>query len=723
MDNLYTPDEPPPEHTSHYHDPTGFQPLYSRLNHQNTGVWSETAGTQQSQHPVPGELNHTRYGHTPVNQQGGNFSVAPVNLGTRTAASVPRGPALGQGRLTHTASETYSHHANTGIQSGHYEARTQAPQSNTGIQSGNYEASTQAPHLQQQSVQFTQGTPATTFRPDLQINDPHTAPLPPVVDPALPPVHPPAATIRPATGVGRTRKPKRSPEEMRIAQVVAAEKRARRFQMQAEKAADARQKQATNAANKLIKAQKAASATPRPTWNEEQTLELLNYVRMVKEDHSQTRVTGGFIPFGKYFAAYTGREDAFPLLESISTATRLAKYRAVMDKWKRVKDVVDRSGAGGLSSALEAGGVSLEVWDLILDMHGDNPAATGDGLTSSYADYESLLQEEVISETSEVDGSSFSDDAGADSPPATPAASKGRQTKYQRLCAGLTPAELALDADSDSGSDLPEELVRRPEATVPSASTPVGPTTVHTVQAAVGTPASTPGGARKGSKGKAKSSTSKALISRPPAEGGSVPRRRGRTEEKAKEEDHAGTGMLVMMHKAQEASAAWAAEDRQQRMEERTRQDTLRSEERQERQAELRSLERLQGQELQAAAKRAEEKEAERAEAVRQADEDRHLLRQQARLDRELADHQMQMDRQAAQLRATEAAEDRKREREEAVARKAEERKREDEREERAERQQQSRQLFEMAMLKAMGLSIALPDGSPRAGGSGGQGP
>jgi hypothetical protein len=51
--------------------------------------------------------------------------------------------------------------------------------------------------------------------------------------------------------------------------------------------------------------------------------------------------------------------------------------------------------------------------------------------------------------------------------------------------------------------------------------------------------------------------------------------------------------MLVMMHKAQEASAAWAAEDRKQRMEERLQQDTLCSEERQERQAELLSLERL----------------------------------------------------------------------------------------------------------------------------------
>jgi hypothetical protein len=111
----------------------------------------------------------------------------------------------------------------------------------------------------------------------------------------------------------------------------------------------------------------------------------------------------------------------------------------------------------------------IQVWDLILDMHGNNPAATGDGLTSSYADYKSLLQEEVISDPSDADGSSFSDDAGANSSPEAPAPSKGRQTKYQHLCAGLTPAKLALDTDSESGSDLPAELVRRPEASFPLA--------------------------------------------------------------------------------------------------------------------------------------------------------------------------------------------------------------------------------------------------------------
>jgi hypothetical protein len=176
---------------------------------------------------------------------------------------------------------------------------------------------------------------------------------------------------------------------MRLAEVIAAKKRARKFQHQADKAAKARQKQTTNAAKRMLKAHDSAKTTPRLTWTEEQTIELLNFVRMVKEDHTQTRVTGGFIPFGKYFAAYTGCAEAFPLLDSISNATCLARYRAVMDKWKvsrlyvghvcrhsyltadwtsilqKVKDSVDRSGAAGLSWALSHFKISQEVRPLL----------------------------------------------------------------------------------------------------------------------------------------------------------------------------------------------------------------------------------------------------------------------------------------------------------------------------------------------------------------------
>ncbi|EHS63428.1 uncharacterized protein PGTG_21561 [Puccinia graminis f. sp. tritici CRL 75-36-700-3] len=112
-----------------------------------------------------------------------------------------------------------------------------------------------------------------------------------------------------------------------------------------------------------------------------------------------------------------------------------------------------------------------------------------------------------------------------------------------------------------------------------------------------------------------------------------------------------------------------------------------------------------------------------RRDEVRLTNEDRKVLRQQVKLDRELADHHMKMEREAAQARALQAAEDRKQQRQADLDRKAAEAKKEKEREDRAEAQQRSRQMFELAMLKAMGMAVTLPGDGPAGEGSGPRGP
>jgi hypothetical protein len=361
------------------------------------------------------------------------------------------------------------------------------------------------------------------------------------------------------------------------------------------------------------------------------------------------------------------------------------------------------------------------VWDLILDMHRDNPAATGEGMTSLYADYETLLEEAPPSVSSGDSGSS--DENEPKSQPATPAPRKKRLTKYQRLS-----AELALDPDSDSEEELPDHLVLETPGALTSTATLQ--TTVQTDDVAVPvdnipeTPAT-----RKGSKSKTKSTTPKQSISRPPAEGAKIPRQRGRIEEKTNE-DASGAGMLVMMHKAQEASASWAAEERREAQAERTRQDGIRAEERADRQrledaraeeraAEMKRQDDLRADDRRAAEKRADTMETVRRQEMKEAKEERDLLRQQQKLDREVADHQMKMDREAAQARALEASEERKREKERDVQRTADEKKEALEREDQADRQQQSRQMFELAMLKALGFAVSMPDDAPPGGAAG----
>ncbi|EHS63427.1 uncharacterized protein PGTG_21560 [Puccinia graminis f. sp. tritici CRL 75-36-700-3] len=671
MNQGYPPDNPPPgqgsQHPQPHHDPDSFRPLYNRVIGPHPSLaadWSQSTGIHPSEQPAARTIqvaNSLTYGQT-------------VRIHPAGAPAVVNHPNYPQ-------ADHYTNHNPV------HPAPGTVGSVQVVLLSDAYKGRPSLAHHTTTTQDYPAGsvTRLVSLGPALQgqpVIHPPATQLPPAVIPTPTPTGSSVVTTPVVNGGIRTCKPKRTAEEMRLADLVAAEKRARRFQNQADKAAEARQKQATNAANRMLKAQKAASATPRATWSEEQTIELLNYVRMVKDDHSQ--VTGGFIPFGKYFVAYTGHEEAFPLLDSVLPATRLAKYRAVMDKWKSKMSstgvdkrtptpmvhanlharrrlacrptrqrslathawvlwdggtpkriclwraglhtglhsvdwrasphanllwragahanphlacglacamgagvclsmpVVDRSGAGGLSSALDAGNLSQEIWDLILDMHGDNPAATAEGLTGSSADYETLLQEEVNSGASSGPGSS--DIEAPDSLPATPATRNKRQTKYQRLCAGLTPAELALDPDSSSDCDLPDELPLGAPGTTRTGVNVTPIPGVPPLTPVLGTPASIPTGPPMGSKRKARALSSKQPVSRPPAEVPTIPRRRGRTEEKTKEGDTTGTGMLVMMHKAQESSASWAAEERRDAQVERARQDVIRAEERADRQ-------------------------------------------------------------------------------------------------------------------------------------------
>ncbi|KAA1088956.1 hypothetical protein PGT21_001898 [Puccinia graminis f. sp. tritici] len=338
------------------------------------------------------------------------------------------------------------------------------------------------------------------------------------------------------------RKAKRTPQQMRLADHIAARKKADKEQKKANKEANAREKEANKRAKAIVKASKAAEKASRLKWSEEQTIELLKFVRMVKDDHTAAQV-GGFTAFGKFFADYIEPEDAFPLLMGISNTARLARYRAVIDNWK--------------------------VWDLILDMHGDNPAATGAGMTSSGDGYASLLNDSLLA------------------------------------------------------SSVPAAVVASSTATAASSPATIGrpPKTKGKRAAATGTP--TP--------------ASKAPVSRPPTDGGSIPRRRGRTEEAPKKEDPTSTSMMMMMHKSQEASASWAVQERQ-------RLDALRVEERQERQAledsraddclaETRRLDRIRADEIRAAEKKSDAKELVRQDELRQAKDERDLALQQLKAD------------------------------------------------------------------------------------------
>ena len=108
-----------------------------------------------------------------------------------------------------------------------------------------------------------------------------------------------------------------------------------KLQKAKDKAATLRKKEATKAAKELVKAQEdAAKAEARFTWTEEALLELLGFVKMVKDEHREKDRLPGFTAFGKFFLGYSDRKGAFPLLAKLENLTLLWRYRALMHLWR-----------------------------------------------------------------------------------------------------------------------------------------------------------------------------------------------------------------------------------------------------------------------------------------------------------------------------------------------------------------------------------------------------
>ncbi|KAI9604431.1 hypothetical protein KEM48_000354 [Puccinia striiformis f. sp. tritici PST-130] len=127
------------------------------------------------------------------------------------------------------------------------------------------------------------------------------------------------------------------------------------------------------AATARLRLAEKAEQTSRLKWSDEALLELVAFVRMVKEDHGNEQDgVIGFLAFGKYFLNYNNeRTREFALLAGVENSSLLTRYHSLMGTWRQVKDYTDVSGSGGLFSAL--------LWNALLDMHGDNPAAVAHG--------------------------------------------------------------------------------------------------------------------------------------------------------------------------------------------------------------------------------------------------------------------------------------------------------------------------------------------------------
>ncbi|EFP85096.1 uncharacterized protein PGTG_11265 [Puccinia graminis f. sp. tritici CRL 75-36-700-3] len=432
-----------------------------------------------------------------------------------------------------------------------------------------------------------------------------------------------------------TRGKKRNPGQMSVADHIAAKKHHDKMEKASAKAAASLQKAAEKEANAILKKQASAKKVPRVKWTEAASIELLHFVRLVKDEHRElNRDDPGFVAFQKFFLAFPIDTDIFPLLQGSTTVKLLARYQALMGSWRKVKDQLDRSGSGGLCEALVEHTLPMSLWNQILDMHETNRAALAHGHNELDEPMEVLLNTADPTPASPLNHDS-SDDGDHQVSGITPIGAN--QTGRHRE-PPLTEAELALDASTPpleeptnimlAATQTPAVLAASTSALAANpAAAPVTPA-VQPVTPAHGLPTT--------QKAPAKSTTN---TGRPPVESGVPPRRRGRTEEAPKKEDPAAAGMLLLMHKGQLASEVQRQRAEETRIEDKRLAEAIRKED------------RLDGE---VKRKRIEEAKNE-TEAKKTAREDARL--EMDRRDREESGRRDRLDREAADIRARDADE------------------------------------------------------------------
>ncbi|EFP91936.1 uncharacterized protein PGTG_17963 [Puccinia graminis f. sp. tritici CRL 75-36-700-3] len=471
---------------------------------------------------------------------------------------------------------------------------------------------------------------------------------------------------------------------MTLADHIAGKKAADKVHKAADRAENKLAKAAAKTAQVIIKKTQAPKTT-RLTWSEDVSLKMVHFYGMVKDEHTELkRDQPGFMNFNKFFLAYPVDCDLFPLLVGRNNQSLLTRYAALMGTWRKVRDNVDRSGSDGLFVALIEFGMSeavrpvhhseskyrlggeltlfgsSQLWNLLGNMHGNNAAAHAHGQVGledpikRILDYSALPQIKTILDDSASPRNSASElpnDPLAEPSPehieVDPTQSTDVQTepiprqsvrRNRRNLPPLTEAELALDSPS------PPPAYERAPATQPTRLTPSRVTVTGTT------------GAISSASGSGVSPSTQ----RPPAESAAPTRQRGRYEEAPKKEDPTANGMLLLMHRSEEA-----------RLKERR--------------------------EVEARFNRKEEAQL---EALREDRRERDEATQQLRLDRELAAAQMRLDKEAADGRASARA----RETQEATRRwEAHQERLASAQVAQQAAQEESCQAFQLAILKLMG--------------------
>ncbi|OAV93108.1 hypothetical protein PTTG_27434 [Puccinia triticina 1-1 BBBD Race 1] len=462
-----------------------------------------------------------------------------------------------------------------------------------------------------------------------------------------------------------TCKQNRPRAEIKASNAIAAEKKAERIRKAAERLEAQRLKTIHKGARAAVKETRRPPPTPRALWTEDASLELLCWYNDIKDEFDEIeRVTPGFTVWLAYYNQATPCPQEFPLLAGRAKDSLTCCYRAMMSVWRAVYDALSHSGSGGLYVVLTLNSFPESLWNAISAMHGDNPATVAYGHNKMNNTMDALVADIGLGAAGDTTMANTHDVQGAWDRQGT---------------AGLSAAKEALDAQTGHGDDGAQTVdPAEPEgARFFNAAEPTNwPTIANPGQPMGDNPVPLP---------TFQPPTASPFPPLPPAPQPPKPvelptRRRGRTEV-AKPDDTVTVGVLTMMAKAQETTGIWMMEERQRQSEA------------------LKQQVQDQADERMAAATKADEKDAARALALKEAKAARAIAQAHLKLEKDNYYRRAWIKEEDRCAREAE----RKAERQEAISRHEEEARRYDAAQlrlstERAA-QDKSRQLFETAML------------------------
>ncbi|KAI8455780.1 hypothetical protein BY996DRAFT_6412901 [Phakopsora pachyrhizi] len=125
-------------------------------------------------------------------------------------------------------------------------------------------------------------------------------------------------------------------------------------------------RQAEKLARQQLKLEQQAKKVPRFFWDEENSLELLSFIKILRSEYGvEDDQLSRSVPWTRFFRGNQHRKANFKLLENIPFETLERRYKVLLNTYRTIKSSSDTNGADGFIDELKRHHMSHRMYDAI----------------------------------------------------------------------------------------------------------------------------------------------------------------------------------------------------------------------------------------------------------------------------------------------------------------------------------------------------------------------